>query len=136
MRDLVESYIGLALLLTLFGVVGFGAILTADFHMSLREVQPVPNGDAEAGRMLVREYGCGSCHEIPGITETAADVGPPLGGIGDQSYIAGELPNTPINMINWLQFPQQIAPGTAMPDLDVTEQDAADIAAYLYTMGQ
>jgi cytochrome c1 len=31
-------------------------------------------------------------------------------------------------------MPQAIEPGTAMPNLDVREQDARDIAAYLYTL--
>lgn len=48
--------------------------------------------------------------------------------------IAGMLPNTPENMMRWLREPQKINPGTAMPDLGVTERDAADMTAYLFTL--
>jgi len=37
-------------------------------------------------------------------------------------------------MARWLRQPQKVAPLTAMPDLDVTERDARDIAAYLSTL--
>jgi cytochrome c2 len=30
--------------------------------------------------------------------------------------------------------PQEMEPGTAMPDVGVTEADARDMAAYLYTL--
>jgi cytochrome c1 len=34
--------------------------------------------------------------------------------------------------MQWLQDPQAIRPQTAMPNLGVGEEDARDIAAYLY----
>lgn len=55
-------------------------------------------------------------------------------GIGTRPFIAGVLPNTPDTMIQWLRSPQSISPQNAMPNLGVTEQDAADIAAYLVTL--
>ena len=58
-------------------------------------------------------------------------MGPPLAGIAGRSLIAGKLPNTPDNMVLWLRRTQELKPLTAMPQLDVTEQDARDIAAYL-----
>jgi cytochrome c1 len=36
-------------------------------------------------------------------------------------------------MQRWIRDPQHVAPGTAMPDLDVGARDARDIAAFLYT---
>ena len=51
-----------------------------------------------------------------------------------RTYVGGVLTNTPDNMIRWLQNPKQVDPLTAMPDLGVTEQDARDIAGYLYTL--
>ena len=49
-------------------------------------------------------------------------------------YLAGVLSNTPDNMVTWIMHPQQIAPGSAMLELGVSERDARDIAAYLYTL--
>ena len=37
-------------------------------------------------------------------------------------------------MVTWIMHPQQIAPGSAMLELGVSEHDARDIAAYLYTL--
>jgi cytochrome c1 len=54
--------------------------------------------------------------------------------MGTRRYIAGRLPNTPNNLIGWLQSPQSIEPGSVMPNLGVTQRDARDMAAYLYTL--
>jgi cytochrome c1 len=48
--------------------------------------------------------------------------------------LAGQLPNTPDNMMRWLREPQKVESGSAMPDLNVTESDARDMAAFLYTL--
>ena len=88
-------------------------------------------GDPERGRQVFKVYGCGGCHHIPGVTGATAWVGPPLDDFDRRHYIAGQLTNTPDNLVRWLRFPQEIAPGTAMPDMNVSEQDARDMAAYL-----
>lgn len=93
-------------------------------------------GDSREGPELIRQYGCGSCHEIPGVRGANADVAPPLSDFSQRAYIAGQLPNTPDNMVTWIMDPQAVAPGTAMPDLGVSEEDARHIAAYLATLGR
>jgi len=92
------------------------------------------NSDPERGRTAIRKYGCGSCHNIPGVSGAAGMVGPPLGQIAQRVYIAGVLPNEPDNMIKWLENPPGVDPKTAMPYMGVTPRDARDIAAYLYTL--
>lgn len=87
--------------------------------------------DAARGTAAIHQYACVTCHAIPGIVGSNAPVGPPLSGIATRAFIAGVLPNTRETMIRWIRAPQSISPGNAMPDLGVTEQDAADIAAYL-----
>jgi cytochrome c len=91
-------------------------------------------GTPSRGRDAIRSYGCQTCHAIPGITGASALVGPPLGGIATRSYIAGVLSNTPQHMIEWLRNPPAVDSKTAMPNMKVTERDARDIAAYLYTL--
>jgi cytochrome c len=49
-------------------------------------------------------------------------------------YIAGMLPNTPQNMMRWIQAPQEVNRPTPMPNMGVTESEARDIAGYLYTL--
>jgi cytochrome c1 len=94
----------------------------------------VPYGDAERGRQALEDYGCGSCHTIPGVDGADALVGPPLNHFGERAFIAGQLGNTPDNLKRWVMDPTEVEPGTAMPDLDVTEQDAEDIVAYLESL--
>lgn len=91
-------------------------------------------GDAKVGEHLIYAYGCGSCHIIPGVAEANGTVGPTLQGFGSRYYIAGLLVNTPPNLFRWVSKPQEVDPANAMPDLGVTERQARDIAAYLYTL--
>jgi cytochrome c len=98
--------------------------------------QTVAGGDARRGARLIAAYGCGSCHAIPGVPGARGNVGPPLTAFAERTYIAGALRNEPVALVRWIRFPQFVEPGTAMPDLGVTEQQARDIAAYLYTLGR
>jgi cytochrome c len=91
-------------------------------------------GYVNRGEHLLYSYNCGSCHLIPGIAEANGSVGPPLGGFANRNYIAGSLANTPENLVRWIRDPHQIEPETAMPNLGVTNEQAVDIAAYLYTL--
>jgi cytochrome c2 len=91
-------------------------------------------GDPARGAALIRDYGCGSCHQVPGVANADGLIGPPLSNIGVRVYIAGMLRNTPDNMMLWLRHPQQIVPGNVMPDMGMTVRDARDIATYLYTL--
>jgi hypothetical protein len=56
------------------------------------------------------------------------------GGIANRIYIAGMLPNTPENMMTWIQAPQEVNQHTAMQNMGVTEPEARDIVGYLYTL--
>jgi cytochrome c1 len=71
---------------------------------------------------------------IPGIKGADGLVGPPLILFARRTYVAGELPNTPDNLIRWIRDPPAVEPRTAMPALGLTEQQARDVAAYLYTL--
>jgi len=90
-------------------------------------------GDPRRGEAMFIEYGCGSCHAMRNVRTAVGSVGPPLDGIAVRAIIGGHLANTPDNMQKWIRDPQHIAPGTAMPDLNVGERDARDITAFLYT---
>ncbi|MFL6717243.1 MAG: c-type cytochrome [Burkholderiaceae bacterium] len=93
-----------------------------------------PDGDPKAGLHAIYQYLCVTCHAIPGTVEGEPNVGPPLGSVSSRRYLGGVLLNTPENMVRWLMNPQAIDPRSAMPNLHVREQDARDIAAYLYTL--
>lgn len=90
-------------------------------------------GDVRRGEAMFIQYGCGSCHALKNVRTAVGSVGPPLDGVALRVIIGGHLANTPDNMEKWIRSPQQVSPGTAMPDLNVGEQDARDITAFLYT---
>lgn len=94
----------------------------------------VAGGNADRGKADIKSFGCGSCHMIPGIDNARGTVGPPLMYFGRRVYIAGEVPNTPALLMQWIQSPQSIEPKTVMPALGVDESEARDMAAYLYTL--
>jgi cytochrome c len=91
-------------------------------------------GNVDHGKQLVTQYGCAACHVIPEIEGPKGMVGPPLTHIATRQIIAGKLPNTPENMMAWLQNPQMIDPNNSMPNLGVTPADARDMTAFLETL--
>ena len=93
----------------------------------------VAGGSPSRGARLIDKFGCGSCHSIPGINGANGRVGPSLSGFRRLRFIAGEIPNTPENAIRWIVDPKKIEPGTIMPKLGVTPDQARDILAYLYS---
>jgi cytochrome c oxidase assembly factor CtaG/cytochrome c551/c552 len=90
-------------------------------------------GNPDNGKEAIRKYGCWTCHTIPGIHGANAVVGPPLDKIAARAYVAGR-PNSPAHLMKWIRHPQEVRNPTPMPDMGVTEADARDIAAYLYTL--
>ena len=87
--------------------------------------------DRIRGKLVLTQYACQSCHRIPGVTGPATFIGPPLEGLAQRSFIAGKLPLNEQNLVRWIRTPQQVKPGSAMPQLGVREADARDMAAYL-----
>ncbi len=75
------------------------------------------DGNPDQGAQLIKQYRCGACHTIPGVHGANGMVGPPLIYFSRRTYIAGELPNTPDNLVRWLLDPPAVEPGTAMPNL-------------------
>jgi cytochrome c2 len=129
-RQAIGKAVQLGLLAALMGLLAACSAL----QLSAQPARPVPGGDVQRGAAAIRAYGCGSCHNIPGVAGADSMAGPPLDDWADRQYISGKLPNQPELLIQWVRFPQAIEPGGAMPNLDVTEQDARDISAYLFTL--
>lgn len=97
------------------------------------EAVSVPGAHPDSAPSVMKAFGCGSCHMIPGVRGANGRIGPNLAGLDDRWSIAGRLPNTPANLVRWIMHPQEVDPGTLMPDLGVPTQQARDIAAYLYS---
>ena len=100
----------------------------------IETARKLTGGEPERGKAAIGKYGCAGCHTIPGIPDATATVGPPLSNIASRQILGGHLTNTPDNMRHWIQKPQEVDPKNVMPDMGVTDQDARDITAYLYTL--
>ncbi|WP_126173570.1 c-type cytochrome [Altericroceibacterium xinjiangense] len=87
---------------------------------------------ASRGLALIDKVGCGACHEIPGLDWPKGRLGPSLAGFDDVGLIAGHLPNRPGTLAAFIRNAPAVKPGSTMPPMPLTEEQAADIAAYLY----
>jgi cytochrome c1 len=114
--------------------LALGASLACGGRDAAEEARRLTGGDPDRGRWAIRKYGCASCHTVPGVLGANGLVGPPLDRIGSRVVLAGHLPNTPSNMVRWIRHPQRLRPDTAMPDTGITDAEARDVAAYLYTL--
>lgn len=95
----------------------------------------VANGGQPAyGKRLIVQYRCGECHTIPGVSGAHGVFGPPLNFMGQRTMIAGNFPNTPANLAHWIVAPHAMKPGTAMPQLGLSDREARSVAAYLESL--
>lgn len=103
-----------------------------------RSEEPTPtnveNGDPERGVELIQEYGCGECHRIPGVEGAEGREATGLQLWANRAVLVGGLPNNPDNVIRFIRDPDGIRPGTEMPDLGLSEEEARHITAYLFTL--
>jgi cytochrome c len=99
-----------------------------------RHAEDITRGNTDRGKAAIEHFGCGACHQIPGVLGADGLVGPSLESIASRAYIAGRQINAPDRMIAWIRDPQHLRAPTAMPALGLGEQEARDIAAYLYTL--
>jgi cytochrome c len=90
-------------------------------------------GDATKGKEVITTRGCGGCHTIPGVAGANGVVGPNLQGVATRPKIAGgAVANTgPEDLKKWIMDPPSLKPGTAMPKLGLSEEEATNVAAYL-----
>src|SRR5690242_20485841 len=72
------------------------------------------SADPNRGRAIIADHGCGACHTIPGVRGADGLVGPPLHWFSRRTFIAGELPNTPENLVRWVESPRSAVSSTAM----------------------
>lgn len=124
----------LGLFTVLCAMVGFNVARWGLHRQPTSPALYVSGANAERGRVLIQDYGCGACHIVPGVRSAIGKVGPRLDRLKEQIYVAGVLPNTPRNLTFWITDPKKADPRTAMPDLGVSEQEARDIADYLYRL--
>jgi len=90
----------------------------------------VPAGDAARGREAAGDRGCLGCHRIGEAPAARGaygrDFGPALDRVGDKLSARW--------LYDWIRDPKRYFPETNMPDLRLTDQEAADIVAWLMTL--
>lgn len=112
--------------------VAHGAYLYIRMHDDTSWVRRVTGGDPGRAPELMVANGCGGCHIIPGVPGATGTMGPSLGAYAERGFIAGVLPNTSENLVAWIRRSRDIDPNTAMPNTNVSEEDAEAMAAFLY----
>jgi len=89
------------------------------------------DADVSRGRHLVVDKGCAACHTFPDVRWPRGGLGPALHGFGHQGLIAGQLPNQPGVLMQFIRNAPAFVPGTAMPAIAMSDQEARDVTAYL-----
>ena len=92
------------------------------------------SAQAQQGQQVFMSHACIACHTIQG-TKAVGVVGPNLTHFASRSVFAGaSFDNTPANVASWVQNPQAMKPGNHMPVLGLTNDQAAQVAAFLESL--
>ncbi len=83
------------------------------------------------GLRLVSYKGCVACHTFPDVAWPRGALGPSLDRFGAQGLIAGRLPNQAGVLMQFVRNAPAMVPGTAMPAIPMSDQEARDVTAYL-----
>ncbi|HUF16854.1 MAG TPA: c-type cytochrome [Thermoanaerobaculia bacterium] len=107
---------------------------------SRRQWQAGPQGDAGRGMQLVNNVGCMGCHIVQdaikdeeGNIRVARRDDFPLERLIGFNLVGMGTKTNPEWLFNWLKDPRHYYAEAPMPDLRLTDQEAADITALLMT---
>ena len=133
-----QPSVWIAVVLAAFVVVGGGVSVAIQGWQTRTRLQAAASdltgGNPKRGKAIISRVGCGACHQIPGVPRADGAVGPPLGKVAVKAFLPGDMANSPPNLVRWVQHPQSLEPRSGMPNPPVNDQEARDIAAYLYTL--
>ncbi|MDG4853917.1 c-type cytochrome [Mesorhizobium sp. M1A.F.Ca.IN.022.07.1.1] len=134
--DLARLIAGALAAMIVVAVAVAAVALWADRRDRVRHESDAATGGVGARAIpIMTANGCSGCHTIPGVPGAQGQVGPRLdASLAGRVIIGGVLANNPENLIRWIRGAREINPHTAMPSTRVTEQQARDIAAYLYAL--
>lgn len=126
-------WIGTLIIIVSAAATASGAAVWSSRQNNERIARAMTGGDPVRAPDIMRRYGCGGCHTIPGLSGADGQVGPPLNGLIHRVYVGGAANNSSNNLVQWIVSPQAFSPRTAMPATGITESEARDVAAYLYS---
>lgn len=94
----------------------------------------VQDPQVAAGRHIFETEACTNCHRIAG-TAAAGTFGPDLTHLASRDTIAaGAALNTPQNLHDWIQDPNNLKPGVLMPAMQLNPAEIDQLVAYLNTL--
>lgn len=102
----------------------------------LRPLVPAPDvaGDPAEGRRLFVTTGCAGCHTARGVPAATGVAGPNLTNVVLRPTLAGQtIPMAPDTLTRFLLAPGTVKPGTTMPDVGLTPEQAQSLTAFLYS---
>ncbi|MDP1804579.1 MAG: c-type cytochrome, partial [Acidimicrobiales bacterium] len=108
--------------MTLTGIVPAGATATAAVSAVPTHAGKPPEAGAAAPPVYFAQV-CQSCHSVGGV---GGAVGPALDGVATRYTIE--------KMDTWLQDPQAVKPGTAMPNLKLPDATRAELVTWLMSL--
>jgi cytochrome c oxidase subunit II len=105
-----------------------------EFDRWVREQQQLSQTSESAGKRVFESTACVNCHTISG-TPAKGRFGPDLSHLMSRDTIAaGAANNTPDMLSLWIRNPDAIKPGSKMPAMGLSDQDASAVTAYLETL--
>jgi cytochrome c2 len=110
-----------------------GSAALSSQRQTIQIARAISGGDPDRAPDLIRRYGCGGCHTIPGIAGADGQVGPPLSDLIHRVYVGGVAINSPDQLTQWIVSPQKLSSRSAMPATGITEAEAREVVAYLYS---
>jgi mono/diheme cytochrome c family protein len=119
------------------------ALVSYLFAKSSRRVWPAPPpGDVARGRQVVESVGCLGCHidgetikdEKSGAVRVAKRDDYPLERNYGFNFTGMGSKTHPGWIFNWVKNPKSYYPTAPMPSMRLTDQEAADVTAYLMTL--
>ena len=108
----------------ILGGIGGGCRLSAQLINAILGLSIQATGMRRRARGLVEAIGCVGCHQINGIGNAFAP---------DLSRVGGKV--NADWLFAWVRNPQEYLPTTPMPNLRLSDEQAAHITAYLMTLG-
>ncbi len=111
-----------------------GAAVATRGPIALLTPAPGIAGSPSLGQQLVITKGCGGCHTISGVPGANGVAGPNLTNVVLRPTLAGDrLPMSTDMMTRWLLDPHALKPETSMPNLGLSQQEAQDLTAFLFS---
>ncbi|HWE25300.1 MAG TPA: c-type cytochrome [Myxococcales bacterium] len=92
-----------------------------------------PQGDAAKGKQIFDSVGCRACHVYEKDSAARRSEGSPLRDYAPNLWNIADKAK-PEWIYSWVKNPKAMWPQTKMPDLRLTDQEAANVTAFLVTL--